>query len=275
MNTWEEAVRWCIETPEMADLARNAYFGDPVEAAERYYQSEEFAALRNLLPSKSGRALDLGAGNGILAYSLAKEGWQVTAIEPDPSPLVGAGAIRDLVARTGTDIQVIEAMGEDIPLDTANFNLVVARQVLHHARDLDAFCCEMARLGSPGATVITLRDHVISSEFQRQNFYDRHPLHHLYGGENAFTLAQYRAALTGAGLKIAREIGSFDSVLNYAPMKPSDIRHKIAQSAGPLSGCAKALLTLTPFALIRRLATIIDRRPGRLVSFIAKKDSES
>lgn len=275
MKTWEEAVRWCLETPGMVDLARDAYFGDPVEAAERYYQSDEFAALRDLLPGRPGRALDLGAGNGILSHALAKDGWQVTAIEPDPSALVGAGAIRDLAARTGTDITVIEAMGEDIPLDAANFDLVIARQVLHHARDLGAFCREMARLGAPGAAIITLRDHVISGEFQRQDFFDRHPLHNLYGGENAFTLAQYRAALTGCGLQITREIGSFDSVLNYAPMKPPEIRRKIAQGAGPLASFARSLLDLTPFPLICRLATRVDRRPGRLVSFVAKNRPEA
>lgn len=274
MKTWEETVRWCIETPEMAELARDAYFGDPVEAGERYHQSAEFAALRDLLLRQPGRALDLGAGNGILAYALAKEGWKVTAVEPDPSALVGVGAIRELAARTDTDITIIEAMGEDIPLDAANFDLVIARQVLHHARDLEAFCREMARLGSPGATVVTLRDHVISGEFQRQDFYDRHPLHNLYGGENAFTLEEYRAALTGAGLKICREIGSFDSVLNYAPMNPAEIRQKIADTTGPLSDVAGALLAMTPFSLIRRLATSLDRRPGRLVSFIARNGTK-
>lgn len=275
MKTWEEAVRWCIETPEMAGLARDAYFGDPVEAARRYHQSDEFAALRALLPSRPGRALDLGAGNGILAYALAQDGWHVTAIEPDPSALVGAGAIRDLAANTGTDITVIEAMGEDIPLAAANFDLVIARQVLHHARDLQAFCREMARLGAPGATIVTLRDHVINGEFQRQDFYSRHPLHKLYGGENAFTLAEYRGALTAAGLKISREIGSFDSVLNYAPMKPEEILQKIADSAGSMSGVASALLQMIPFPLICRLATALDRRPGRLVSFIAKNGPAS
>ena len=45
------------------------------------------------------QALDLGAGRGISSYALAREGWQVTALEPDPSMLIGAGAIRSLVAK--------------------------------------------------------------------------------------------------------------------------------------------------------------------------------
>ncbi|MCU0885274.1 MAG: hypothetical protein MUC44_10055 [Beijerinckiaceae bacterium] len=75
----------------MSALARAAYFDEPVAAALRYQASAEFGAVRALLPPKAGRALDLGAGNGILSHALAREGWAVTAVEPDPSELVGAG----------------------------------------------------------------------------------------------------------------------------------------------------------------------------------------
>src|SRR4051794_38882806 len=106
MLSWEDAVRWCMEEPSMHELARTAYFDDPVKAAERYRCSAEFQVLRALLPRTPGRALDLGAGNGILSYALGCEGWQVTAVEPDASTLVGAGAIRVLAQKTGAPIKV-------------------------------------------------------------------------------------------------------------------------------------------------------------------------
>lgn len=256
----------------MRELAAAAYFGDPVEMARRYHASEEYAALRTLLPSPAGRALDLGAGNGILAYALAADGWRVTAVEPDPSALVGAGAIRTIAAATGTTIDVIEAFGEAIPLEAANFDLVVARQVLHHAHDLPAFCREMARLVRHGGTVVTLRDHVISGPEQLQQFFATHPLHHLYGGENAFTRAQYREALAGAGLAVAQEYGAFDSVLNYAPHTRETLREEIAARAGPLRGLVRAgLRSDAALGSVLRLLSRIDRRPGRLVSFVCKK----
>ncbi|RWP97518.1 class I SAM-dependent methyltransferase [Mesorhizobium sp.] len=90
---------------------RAAYFDDPVVAAQRYLESAEFDAVRSMIPRKVGRALDLGAGNGILSYALTREGWSVTAVEPDPSALVGAAAIRTLADKTGTRIDVIEAFG--------------------------------------------------------------------------------------------------------------------------------------------------------------------
>ena len=266
---WEDAVRWCLDTPAMADLAQVAYFGDPVEAAERYSTSPEYAEVRRVIPQTPGRVLDLGAGNGILSWALAADGWDVTAVEPDPSDLIGAGAIRALAEQTGTPITVIEAMGEDIPLESADFDLVVARQVLHHAEDLPAFCLEMARLSGTGATILTLRDHVISGPTQLQPFLDHHPLHHLYGGENAFSLAEYRDAISSAGLSIQSEWRSFQSVMNYDPMTEGEIRSKLAALTGPLRSPTGAMLKTLPFGLIAEVATFLDRRPGRLVSFLA------
>jgi SAM-dependent methyltransferase len=271
--TWEAAVRWCMVTPGMTELAKAAYFDDPVVAGKRYHASAEFAAVKAIIGEKPGRALDLGAGNGILSYALAREGWRVTAVEPDPSGLVGAGAIRALAKQTNTPIEVIEAFGEAIPLAAAGFDLVVARQVLHHAHDLPGFCREMARLSRPGATILTLRDHVISGPAQLQPFLDSHPLHHLYGGENAFTLAAYQAALVGAGLEIIQAYHSFQSVMNYDPMTEDVVRDKLSGTFGPLRPVMGAVLRIVPFSIIAKLAAQLDRRPGRLVSFHARNRS--
>jgi SAM-dependent methyltransferase len=271
--TWEEAVRWCMGEPSMAALARAAYFDAPVQAALRYEASAEFGAIKALLPVPAGRALDLGAGNGIVSHALAKQGWTVTAVEPDASDLVGAGAIRTVARETSLPITVIEAFGEAIPEEAGAFDLVVARQVLHHAHDLPAFCREMSRLARRGATIMTLRDHVISGPGQLEPFLKSHPLHHLYGGENAFNLPQYREALTDAGLVITSELNSFQSVLNYDPMGEDEIRDKLAAVAGPLRGPVRAGLSVMPFAAIAAVAAALDRRPGRLVSFVCRKEA--
>jgi SAM-dependent methyltransferase len=272
--SWEEAVTWFCAQPQHRDVARAAYLDEPLgAAAERYAASAEFAEVLKIIGPKPGRALDLGAGGGILSFALAKAGWAVTAVEPDPSERIGAGSIRRIARETGVAITVIEAFGEAIPLDQAGFDLVMARQVLHHARDLGAFCSEMARLVRPGGLVMTLRDHVITDASQMQPFLDRHPLHNLYGGENAFTLNEYRDALRNAGLVIAREIGSFDSPINSEPITLDMLRDHLASAIrsrlriGPPS----ALIGLVPERAIRTLATMIDRRPGRLVSFVAQR----
>jgi SAM-dependent methyltransferase len=268
LKSWEEAVRWLMAEPGMEDLAKAAYFGEPLVAARRYHASAEFKTVKEFLPAIPGRALDLGAGNGILSWALAKEGWRVTAVEPDPSNLVGAGAIRVLAKETHGAIDVVEAFGEAIPADSAGFDLVVARQVLHHARDLSAFCGEMARLGKNGARIVTLRDHVVSDGAQHAEFLKTHPLHRHYGGENAFRLEEYRRAMEGAGIRIDKQFMSFQSVLNFDPMSVADVKNKIAGLAGPLSPVVTAFLRIAPDAAVLHLAAAMDRRPGRLVSFI-------
>lgn len=270
--SWEGAVRWLLDQPAQQELVQAAYFDLPTSgAARRYHESEEFSALRTYL-DRPGRAIDLGAGNGILSYALAADGWQVTAVEPDPSDMVGAGAIRSLARDTGTPIEVVEAFGEAIPLEAAGYDLVIARQVLHHAHDLSQFCREMARLARPGGQVITLRDHVISGPEQLQPFLDSHPLHHLYGGEHAYTIDAYRNALSAAGLTIEITLRSFDSVINYAPVTAHDIR-EAASEFGPalLKPITARVAAITPLPILCAAATAVDRRPGRLVSFVARK----
>ncbi|MGD9920009.1 MAG: class I SAM-dependent methyltransferase [Pseudorhodoplanes sp.] len=266
-------MRSLIDEPSQKEFVEACYFDLPLtRAAARFAESAEWQAMRALIGPVNGTAVDIGAGNGIVSYALAREGWTAIAVEPDSSEVVGASAIRKLAAETGLKIDVREGFGEDLPLGDGEANLVVARQVLHHARDLPAFVREIARVLAPSGVLVSTRDHVISGPEQLQPFLDKHPLHALYGGENAFRLDQYRSALTGAGLHIEREIGPLESVINYAPYTPQTLRSEIARRFGPFAAPVKvALAPSMVFGIALRLLSAIDRRPGRLVSFICRK----
>jgi SAM-dependent methyltransferase len=273
VQTWEDAVRSLIEDPGQRELVEACYFDLPLSsAAGRYADSDEWVAMRQIIGLAGGVAVDVGAGNGIVSYALAKDGWTTIAVEPDQSDLVGADAIRALAVETGVAIDVREGFGEGLPLADGEAQLVVARQVLHHANDLSVFAREIARVLAPGGRLVSTRDHVISGPQQLQPFLDSHPLHRLYGGENAYTRQAYRDALTSAGLVIEREIGSLESVINYAPYTPQTLRAEIARRFGALAAPVRlALQAGAIFGPAVRALSAMDRRPGRLVSFVCHK----
>lgn len=228
--TWEQAVDWLRHQPEHAPLVQACFFDDPIlDAARRYHACAEWLAIRELLPRPPGMALDLGAGRGIASFALAADGWTVTALEPDPGALVGAGAIAGLVDQCGLSIDVVTDFGERMPFSDASFDVVHARQVLHHSLDLDEFCREIRRVLKPGGIFVATREHVIDKEGDLERFLKAHPLHHLYGGENAYSLKRYLSAIAGAGLEITRVLSPWESDINLYPQTLEDVRILLAR----------------------------------------------
>jgi len=266
-QTWEEAVTWLKGQPDQAELVRACFYDDPlIDAAERYFASSEWVAARKLLGALGGRALDVGAGRGISSYALARDGWQVTAVEPDPSVVVGAGAIDHLAEASGLPIEVVIAYGEALPFGDASFDLVFGRQILHHARDLSALCAEMARVLKPGGTFLATREHVIFKDADLAVFLAGHPLHRLYGGENAYRLREYRRAIQGAGIRLTRVINPWASDVNLFPRSAKEIRELI-----------HARLPFVPVGIVRpsllpRLGWLL-RSPGTAYSFMGVREA--
>jgi SAM-dependent methyltransferase len=275
-GTWEAAVLWLRSQSEQQGLVRDAYYDDPLAAAaERYWGGEEWAAIRNLLGTASGEALDIGAGRGIASYALARDGFLVTAVEPDQSNVVGAGAIRALAAAEKLPIRVLEEFGERLPFEGGRFRVVFARAVLHHTKDLRATCREVFRVLRPGGRFVAVREHVISRSADLPAFLAAHPLHRLYGGESAFLLKEYIGALEDAGLRVAHILRPFDSPINYFPHTRDSLRQEILARVGHVPVVARALrLTLqseTSTTLLFKALSLIDWRPGRHYSFVCDK----
>lgn len=274
-GTWEDAVRWLRSQPEHVQLVHDAYYDDPLdECAKRYWSSVEWAAVRPWLP-RGGRALEIGAGRGIASYALAREGFDVLALEPDPSALVGAEAIRGLARATSTRIDVVIGTSESIPVEGGQFDLVFARAVLHHTRDLDAACREVFRVLKPGGRFVVLREHVLSQESDLPAFLASHPLHRLYGGENAFLLERYVGCFERAGLTVEACLNPFQSAMNFAPRTLDQLRADILARIVRKPWLVKAVQPLFAlpgvWALVFRMLAKVDRRPGRLYSFVCRK----
>ncbi|MGO8908882.1 MAG: class I SAM-dependent methyltransferase [Bradyrhizobium sp.] len=267
---------WLRNQPDRRQLVLDAFYDDPlIAAAERYHATDEWQAVSQLLRGRTGSALDVGAGRGIASYALARDGFSVTALEPDPGAIVGAGAIRALAAEAGIPIDVVEEFSERLPFPDTAFDIVFARAVLHHTRDLDSACREIYRVLRPGGIFIAAREHVISKQADLGRFLDRHPLHHLYGGEQAFLLDRYTAALKKAGFDPIEILSPLTSPINLFPYTIDSLRRavidKVTQMipAGPL--WRGALGSNRIFARLLSIAGRFDHRPGRLYSFVGHK----
>ena len=265
--TWEAAVALLKAEPAQQALVDACFYDDPLlAAAQRYHASSEWLAVRALLsPSAAGAAvLDVGAGRGISAFAFAKDGWRVTALEPDPSLLVGAGAIRALAEDAQVQIEVVQTWGEQLPFADATFDVVHCRQVLHHAKDLAQLCREVARVLKPNGRLIATREHVISSPQDLPAFLNSHPLHRLYGGEHAYLLDEYLGAIRRAGIRVEQVLNPYQSDINTYPETQAGIKQRWARRL------KLPVARWIPDAVLSWAGARLHV-PGRLFTFVGRK----
>lgn len=106
----ESYVRW-----------RSSRLGRITDALERQL-------LARLLGRVEGqKLLDVGCGDGAMAFELARQGATVTALDADPTMIAAAGRRAENEA---THVQLVEGDAERLPFDDATFDVVVAVTVL-------------------------------------------------------------------------------------------------------------------------------------------------
>ena len=272
--SWEEAVAKIKSDETFKKLVIDSFFDDPVtSAAERFYYGGEWSAARELIagffpqnyePHKM-KAIDIGAGRGIASYALARDGWNVTALEPCGSVSVGNRAIQKIIDGFNIkNISISDDYGESLKFADGAFDLVYMRQALHHAAALDKFCSEAARVLKSGGVFIAAREHVLTRKSDLQAFLDAHPLHKYYGGENAYTLEEYRIALEKAGIGRIRVLKTYDSDINLFPDSLESLKKRLGAKIGfnpPAFISGAAMLVLN----------FLNSAPGRLYTFAGVK----
>ncbi|MGZ8674124.1 MAG: class I SAM-dependent methyltransferase [Solirubrobacterales bacterium] len=273
MNT-DEAILALRADPTNRDLIHWSYLGpDTAEAATRFAASEEFAEADRLVGGFPGKeVLDLGAGTGIASVAIARAGaTRVYALEPDPSDVVGRGAIARIAGNE--PIEILDAAAERIPLPDASVDVVYARQMLHHVPDLEPLAREVRRVLRPGGPFLACREHVVDDDDEMERFLAEHPVHRLAGGEGAHTLDGYLSGLAAGGLEVQRVWATYDSIINAFP---------IVQGAGELKkfrrwvvgpplaalGPLAAKLPVTSGMVRKRFAPYIAA--GRMYTFLAR-----
>ncbi|HYA40640.1 MAG TPA: bifunctional 2-polyprenyl-6-hydroxyphenol methylase/3-demethylubiquinol 3-O-methyltransferase UbiG [Syntrophobacteraceae bacterium] len=130
--------RWWNEDAEF-DFASLRYCVNPV----RYgYFKRKLQHLR--IPAKA--VLDVGCGGGFLAEEFAKDGFQVTGIDPSAKSVATA---RKHAAESGLNIKYEVGRGEAMPFADGSFDLVACCDVLEHVDDLEMVIREVSRLLKP------------------------------------------------------------------------------------------------------------------------------
>ncbi len=277
---YEESVEWMRSQPELADMVKFCYLDeDNLVAAKRFAASEEFDAILKVLgiggSSRALDILDLGCGNGIVSYAFASLGHNVQSVDPDPSNDVGLGAIDRLIeAGVKGSITPVEGFAEALPFGDNTFDVVYTRQAVHHFADLQQGFDECFRVLKPNGQFLATREHVVSDAKQLQEFLDNHILHKLHGGENAYPLERYLEALQKAGLKVKRDLGHYDSVINHFPVSNGDIAQqaqaKLEQRLGKTAASIGGKLPLVVNLYRSRIAGTANF-PGRFHTFLASK----
>jgi len=278
--TYEESVRWMRCQPELSQLVKFCYLDqDNLAAAERFVLSEEFVEVVKILKIKESpiklRILDLGCGNGIASYAFASLGHEISAVDPDTSNDVGLGATKKLAAVVNNgSIVTYQAFAEALPFENATFDIVYARQALHHFTDLGKGLSECSRVLKPKGLLLATREHVVSNNEQLKTFLDEHLLHKLHDGENAYPLKDYLSAIEQSGIKLLNSFAPFDTVINHFPMSNLELKNSLFERLARKIGSfpAKNILNI-PFVekIYRYYLSQNCDYPGRAYSFFGFK----
>jgi len=137
---------WEDRAPQWLDWARKPDFD-----AYWSYRDAFFA----LVPPASGRALEIGCGEGRVSRDLTARGHRVTALDASPT-LLDAAREHDSAA------EYVLGAAEALPFADASFDLVVAYNVLMDVADMPATVAEAGRVLAPGGAFCVCVTHPFS-----------------------------------------------------------------------------------------------------------------
>ena len=104
--------------------------------------------------------LDLGCGTAYLSAWMAKRGARPVGVDPTPAQLETA---REMQKEFGLEFPLVEAVGEDVPLPDASFDLVASEFGASIWADPYRWIPEAARLLRPGGRLVFLRNSTLAT----------------------------------------------------------------------------------------------------------------
>jgi SAM-dependent methyltransferase len=131
-------------TPSVKHPIFARFFARLSEKEERLGQAEH---RRRLLAGLSGRAIEVGAGNGLNFRAYPPSVTGVLAVEPEPYLRERA---REAAAGAPIPIEVVDGVADRLPAEDASFDAGVASLVLCSVPDQAAALAELLRVIRPG-----------------------------------------------------------------------------------------------------------------------------
>jgi S-adenosylmethionine-dependent methyltransferase len=186
--------------------------------------------------------VDVGAGTGGFAVSMASTGHRVTVVDPSPDALAAA---RWRAAEAGVTLTDVQGEAGDLPglvgepgTDGGGADLVICHSVLEYVDSPPAALAAIARVLRPGGTVSVLAANTVAAVLQRAlagkyaearaMLADVMPAASVSAGSAAgrrFTLAELTALIEGAGLRAgdAHGIRIFSGLMSGAGADLADV----------------------------------------------------
>lgn len=176
--------------------------------------------IRELLPLKGRRVVDVGCGEGALTRFLAGEGAHVVGVEPGRATIEKARA-----APPVADEEFVAGLGEKLPFPDASVDAVVYMNALHHVAvaDQEEAVREAGRVLKPGGYFLVVEPLAEGDYFK---------LVRTIEDETEVRAAAYRAlgAAERAGLSAECEL-VYDAPVKYADFSAFEARMKSVDPA--------------------------------------------
>lgn len=140
---------------------RGAYHWSAVPAATSVLHYNPYLHSRYIAPlrlarlaagSVGGTALDIGCGDGVMLYELARTGALGIGLDMEADGL--ALSARKLKAHNVSRPQLICGDAENLPVATNTCDFVFALEVIEHLHNVEAFLAEVRRVLKPGGLFV-------------------------------------------------------------------------------------------------------------------------
>jgi SAM-dependent methyltransferase len=252
---YEEAVLAARSDPKLAATILESFLDeDDHVALARFLASEHWSRIARLLGRQGveppARVMDFGGGRGLVAASLATEGYRVVLCEPNPSEVCGTGAAARLRSAAGLEFEI--AGGDVAELAGSGFDAVVCRAVLHHVEPLVPVLGAVAAALRPGGSLVCSDEPTVRHRGELERLRQLHPFVQFGVEESALTEAEYERSL--------REAGFADVAIDF-PVSWADYRHILR----PTTPVAAAL----PLYWRYRLKSALRPSPGEVRTIVA------